>query len=645
LEDLYDILSGADYEPGCFKLILDSINEGVALYDKYGNVVFINQYIRQNFKDTFHENENIYNQISDEIYDVSFNRIKNFEIAVNSKNDMTFDDCIDGSWYRNRLYPICVNGTVEFVTVISEDVTELKKAEKIRMESELLKKKEHDFVEILDGSTIASWVNDFGTHTFICSPEWKRLIGAENIKNEELFEYVNSLVHPQDEKRIELERGAVIENRQSRFKLEYRIRMINGNYTWILDQGKILYNEEGMPTKVYGTTMDIDDYKQIESALQISKQHAVDLVDQLKSEDRNKNHFISILSHELRNPLATMMAAMSYLRKVPDKNDHDSTISIIERQANQLSKLVDDLLDLTRINNNKIKLKMECINLNTIALGTYHDLKPLFRNKSINFRIELSEDCYITADPIRIKQIIENLLYNAYKYTDYNGEVLLQVTRNDKEAIISVKDNGKGISPDVAPYIFNPFIQAEKTLDRSDGGLGLGLAVAKRITELHEGRVYSFSEGKGKGSEFVIILPLGEKPASNDIPETKPKENNERRTILLIDDNVDFGTLMCSILESNGYIVDYSSSSHTGLRKALDLNYHIIICDIGLPEIDGYEIARLLKSKHGAACPKLIALSGYAGNEDKQLAIQSGFDLHFAKPLDFIQFEEILNHE
>lgn len=508
----------------------------------------------------------------------------------------------------------------------------------------------NDYLQIIDGSTIASWIHDYDNNILRLSQEWKRRISSGNLSEKDLLDYMAGIIHPNDLQRVQKERKLIFEKQQVRFRHEFRIKISSGEYIWVQDQGKIIYNDDGKPSKVYGTTMDIDDSKKaieeskaIEKALQLSQQHAYKLIDELREADKNKNEFISMLSHELRNPLATIVAGLSLITRSADKTASQSTLDIIDRQIKQLCKLVDDLLDLTRINNNKIQLRKEYTNLNTLVINTYNDLEPFFKNKNIDFVIDLQGTYNLLIDPARIKQILENLLHNALHYTDQHGKVILTVYKHDKEAVISVKDNGIGLEPDIVPFMFEPFMQAENSLDRSHGGLGLGLAIVKNIAELHGGHCYAYSEGLGKGAEFFIHLPMCFGAYINPKEVHKTKSNNKHLKILFVEDNQDFAVILSSIIKNLGHTVEYAYNSRDGLEKAENSIYDAIICDIGLPEISGYEIARRMKSGFLPGNTKLIALSGYAAKKEKHLAITSGFDYHLAKPVDIKELVEILS--
>lgn len=623
------------------KQILDAINEGVALYDRNGTVMFLNKYILENFTGQIAVGDNAYDLVRDEYDDFCLIRLQRFETAIQNNVIVAHVDHLMDRWFDNRLYPISTDGAVRYLLIVTEDITEKKKAEQLEREAVISKEKEQEYLQIIDGSTIASWIHDWNHNTIRFSQDWKKRIGADDISDHDMHRYFDTIVHPEDLITNEVRRAALFKNKQVKFKHEYRIKTLAGEYIWISDQGKITYNEDGSPAKVFGTTMDINEAKSNEEALKRSEQRAMDLVKQLQKADKNKNEYLGMLSHELRNPLAAISVGLSLIEAADDPEYSKQIYQIISRQTRQLCRLVDELLDITRINNNKIDLKKELTDLVMLARNTYDDLKPLFDKKNIGLRIEVPDELPILLDPVRIKQSIENLLYNALNYTNPGGSAALSIRKADHEAIISVKDSGTGLKPEEIPFIFEPFIQIDKSPDRSHSGLGLGLVIVKTIAELHGGRVNAYSEGPGKGAVFVLHIPAIS--PGDPVPAAPVQAPPSRRLkILHIEDNQDFAVLFASMVRCLGHQVDSANNSPEGIAMALHTRYDVIFCDIGLPGISGYEAASRIKSELPHDCPVLIALTGYAANEDIEAAWRSGFDYHFSKPIDITKLETLL---
>ncbi len=383
-----------------------------------------------------------------------------------------------------------------------------------------------------------------------------------------------------------------------------------------------------------------------EEARKESEARALALVKELEEADRNKNQFISALSHELRNPLAIIVTGIELLGIAEDKKQLDTTKDILNRQVKQLCALVDDLLDLTRITNNRIVLKKERVELNQLACITAEDQQGLFLGKGIGLHTRTGAiPLYLDADPVRLKQIIGNLLHNALKYTKAGGETILSVFEEGGEAIISVKDNGIGLSPDIIPCLFQPFVQADTSLDRSSGGLGLGLSITKGIAEMHGGSVSAFSGGLGKGSEFVIRLPLCHEEGSAGVLEERQPDTAARPLkILIVEDNRDFAGFLSRMLAQMGFKAEAAYDGHEGLHKAKKIRPDMIFCDIGLPGINGYDVIKHIKEIDELKNTYLVALTGYAGEADVKRAKESGFDRHLAKPVSFTSLKQIINN-
>ncbi len=393
------------------------------------------------------------------------------------------------------------------------------------------------------------------------------------------------------------------------------------------------------------TIMEVLLRKRTEVALKKSETQARFLVEELKTVDKNKNTFLNSLSHELRNPLAAVSVGLELLDITQDKNQTDKAKEVIKRQLNQLCHLVDDLLDLTRITNNKIELKKEKVDLNKAALSIADDYKTHFEKKGVELATDISSNSiFVHADPVRLAQIIGNLLHNALKFTDMGGKTILKVYYENDVAVIDVEDTGIGIKPEFLPGLFEPFKQLDSSLDRHNGGLGLGLSIVKSIAELHGGSVKVQSCGLGKGSVFSICLPLC------DIKVDKKTEQylNHRHTsrmvrILLIEDNQDLASLLCSMFVMMGHEAVAAHDGFKGIKQAKDYKPDVIFCDIGLPGMNGFEVAKRIREDDSLNELFLVALTGYAGQKDLELATEAGFNLHLAKPVDVASLKGVLD--
>jgi two-component system CheB/CheR fusion protein len=356
---------------------------------------------------------------------------------------------------------------------------------------------------------------------------------------------------------------------------------------------------------------------------------------QLIEADRHKNEFLAVLSHELRNPLAPLRNSLFVLEHAaPGSAQAKHAQEIIGRQTSQLARLVDDLLDVTRISRNKIQLQRALIDLNEIVRRTVEDHRLFLEGKGILLEMSLAATSLpVDGDQARLAQVVGNLLHNAGKYSPRGGRVTVatRAIPARRRAEIRIVDTGVGIEPEVLRRLFQPFVQADATLDRSQGGLGLGLALVKGLVELHGGEVSAHSRGPGTGAEFVIELPLGEaEPVGLDrgIREMRGK----RRRVLIIEDNLDSAESLRDAIELGEHFVELAHNGPDGLAKARQFKPEIVLCDIGLPGMDGYAVARAIRSDEALKRTFLVALTGYALPEDLQRAKEAGFDRHMAKP-------------
>jgi signal transduction histidine kinase/ActR/RegA family two-component response regulator len=368
-----------------------------------------------------------------------------------------------------------------------------------------------------------------------------------------------------------------------------------------------------------------------------------DLVSELERRVSERDNFLAMLSHELRNPLAAISLAVDSLGA--DAGATSIEHAILARQTQHLAKLVDDLLDIARVTTGKISLYRADVDLADIAEHCVESLRAKAQARGIRLSFHHTQtSAVVHGDPVRLEQIVNNLLSNAIKYTPSGGDVEAFVETDSGEVTLRVRDNGKGISPEMLGRIFELFMQGDVTIDRTEGGMGVGLTLVKKLVDLHRGNVHAYSRGPGNGSEFVVRLPLAtsrtapESPAYGDpLPET----DGVKRRILVIEDNRDIRDLLRMKLRQLGHSVDAAEDGARGMQKLLAAPPEIALIDIGLPGIDGYEIARQVREKLGADI-YLVALTGYGQAEDKKKALAAGFDVHLTKPADFADLQRIL---
>ena len=367
--------------------------------------------------------------------------------------------------------------------------------------------------------------------------------------------------------------------------------------------------------------------------------------DELRAANRQKDQFLAMLAHELRNPLAPITTAAQLLQRGQmDAPGIQRASDIIARQAQHMTSLVNDLLDVSRVTRGLVTITKEALEMREVVREAVEQVRPLMDARHHELHCEIASSVLrVEGDRTRLIQVVSNILNNAAKYTAPGGRVVLSVRLDGDCVRVAVRDNGQGIDPPILPYIFDLFIQAERTPDRSQGGLGLGLALVKSLAVLHGGRVEAHSEGLGKGSEFVVFLPcLAEAPAV-DVPRVSAAPGGARGLkVLVVDDNVDAAQMLATLLEMNGYEVDVAYDGRGALASVVQAPPDVALLDIGLPDIDGHELARRLRAIPETTQAVLVALTGYGQEEDRRNAYQAGFDHHMAKPADLAKLLELL---
>lgn len=360
--------------------------------------------------------------------------------------------------------------------------------------------------------------------------------------------------------------------------------------------------------------------------------------EKLKEEARRKDEFLAMLGHELRNPLAPVRNALQIM-KMPGaaETEVEAARDMMDRQIQHLVRLVDDLLDVSRIMWNRIELHSERVDLGTVFGRAVETAQAAIDAQGHRLHVSMPpEPLALQADPVRLAQVISNLLMNAAKYTDKAGDIWLSAERDDHEAVIRVRDTGIGIDEALLPQVFDLFVQSNRSLARSQGGLGIGLTLVKRLVEMHGGTVCATSAGPGQGSEFTIRLPLLGSTQGNETPApaSDSSAGTRQRRILIVDDNTDAATSAAVLLRLIGHKVETAGDGAAALELAARFRPEIALLDIGLPGMSGYELARALRAQHENQGAILIAVTGYGQEEDRRMSYDAGFDRHLVKPVD-----------
>lgn len=374
------------------------------------------------------------------------------------------------------------------------------------------------------------------------------------------------------------------------------------------------------------------------------RQHqARELLERLEETIRERDQFLAILSHELRNPLGAIRNASEVLsRQAPSRADVMNPLAIVDRQARHLGRLVDDLLDVARVTSGKIVLQKSPCELGEVIERAARQLEQAVAQGQLQLRVKAAPGpVMVDADPVRIEQIVSNLLTNAVKYTPPGGTLEVAVESRGRDAIVRVTDSGVGLAPEMLGTVFKMFVQADRSLDRSQGGMGIGLTLVRLLVELHGGKVEAASAGLGKGSTFTVTLPLLAGAGDAVAEATISKQSGPGRHVLLVEDSADNREMLQVLLEMDGHRVDVAADGLQAVERGIALKPDVAIIDIGLPGIDGYEVAQRLRAQLGERII-LVALTGYGMPEDRMKASRAGFNVHLIKPVALPELEAAL---
>jgi PAS domain S-box-containing protein len=503
-------------------------------------------------------------------------------------------------------------GRVTGVATIERDVTERKRVERARRTSEAR------LQAIIDNSPVVLFIKDLEGRYFLVNNSYVELFDTTPERVLGTTDYDR---FPAEAAEVYRRNDRAVVESGTAHKFEETVEA-NGEVRTFLSTKFPLRDDGGEIYAVCGISTDVTEE---------TRRH-----EQLVDLDQRKDQFLSMLAHELRNPLAPIANAVQLIRLEGDNLSPRATWAgeVIERQARHLTRMVDDLLDIARFNTGRVQLRREVVDMVGLAQQAVEDLRSRFDAAGVVLSVSLpDEPVLVDADAARVVQVIDNLLDNAAKYTDAGGQAFLTLERGDDTCLLRVRDTGIGISLTDLASVFDLFEQVDESLDRSSGGLGLGLNLVKRMVELHGGAVTACSEGRGRGSEFLVRLPLAT-TSLHDAPANvaAPVLAAAGRCVLVIEDNPDTAESMEMLLEALGHDVRVATSGKAGLAMATERQPELVLVDLGLPDIDGYEIARLLRERFGESL-RLVALTGYGQEEHRRRTREAGFDEHLLKPL------------
>jgi len=464
--------------------------------------------------------------------------------------------------------------------------------------------------------------------------QWREYTGEAGASADQM----KALIHPDDRRRV-VESWCAAVGDGTLHTTEFRLRRADGEYRWFLARSTPVRDAEGRIAHWYGTSTNIDFQKRYAEALK--RAH-----DQLQLADRRKDEFLATLAHELRNPLAPLRNSVHLLQMSKSPEVAGKVHAMMQRQIDHLVRLVDDLLEMSRITSGKIELQRAPVALGSVLQTAVEASRPLLEAAGHDLALDLRiDDVRIDADAVRMAQVFSNLLNNAAKYTEPGGRIRLSARQEDGEAVISVQDNGVGIAPELLPRVFELFVQAEGAGARAQGGLGIGLSLVQSLLALHGGSVEAKSEGLGRGSEFVVRLPVAAAPVDGAAPAPQPAAPSRHLPlvrVLVCDDNRDAADSLASLLEFLGARATVVYDGPAALAAARAERPRLVLLDIGMPAMDGYAVARELRALPEGRALTLVALTGWGQQRDRERTRAAGFDRHLVKPVELQALQALL---
>jgi PAS domain S-box-containing protein len=518
-------------------------------------------------------------------------------------------------------------GNVTGASKIVRDVTARKRTERERQNFVTVVENSTDFIGMCDLQGLPFFVNRAGLE----------MIGLDDIEQARRTP-LQEFFFPEDQGMIMNEfLPSVMANGHGEVEVRFR-HFKTGEPRWMAYKVLMLTNAGNEPVGFATVSQDVTERKRLADDL---RRLAADLA----AADQRKNEFLATLAHELRNPLAPMSNMLEVVKHSGDdrevlKRAHDT----IERQLGQMVRLVDDLLDLNRITYDRLELRRSEVELSSVIQQAVEVARPLIDAAGHDLTVELpDEPIYLNADRARLAQVFGNLLNNSSKYTRSNGRISVSAKRVDDEVVVTVKDNGAGIPQDKLDSIFDMFMQVDLTAERSQGGLGIGLTLVKRLAEMHGGSIEARSAGEGQGSEFIVRLPVLSKASVAAQPEPAAAEPSHERRILIVDDNVDAADSLAMLLEITG---NKTYMAHDGVEAVEAIEEHrpeVVLLDIGLPRLTGHEVCRQVRQQPWGKDIVMIALTGWGQEDDRRQSEEAGFNGHLVKPVDYDKLLELLS--
>jgi PAS domain S-box-containing protein len=550
-----------------------------------------------------------------------------------------------GAEVHVRYVPHLVRGQTEGFFVFVQDVTDQERARHALEAAHAALREANERFELAT-SAIAGFVYEFDVVTGHTS----RSAGLEEVLGFKPAEVRADLgwwterIHPEDRPGVCEAYNRAISTRAPRFEVEYRVRHRDGHYVFVSDRAHLLWDDSRVIRNV-GFTTDITTRKALEHRVALERARLEAAKTEAEEANRAKDEFLAMLGHELRNPLAPIVTALQLMRLQGATKAFDKERAVIERQVRHVVRLVDDLLEVSRITRGKIALELGPVDIADVLARAVETTGPALEQHRHRVAMAVTRDLIVEGDAARLCQVFANLLSNAAKYTSTGSVISVRAQREGNGVRVSVRDTGRGIRREMLPRIFDRFVQERQPLDRSEGGLGLGLAIVRALVELHRGTVEARSEGLGHGSEFIVRLPASHSQAHSEANASAPSVKtgaSDGRRILIVDDNEDVGEMFAEALGKMGHTVDIAHDGPQALSKLAQAVPDIALLDIGLPVMDGYELARRIRTDARLRHVRLVAVTGYGQSRDRARSEEAGFDLHLVKPVDLETLTQVI---
>jgi PAS domain S-box-containing protein len=515
-----------------------------------------------------------------------------------------------------------VDGQPHRMVGVCTDVT-------VRRDAEIaVRESEEKFRNLADNIAQLAWMADQSGWIFWYNQRWFDYTGT-NLEEMQGWGW-QKVQHPDyvdavtEKFRAHLEQGIVWED-------TFPLRGRDGNYRWFLSRAVPIRDERNDVLRWYGTNTDITDQRQAEEAL--------------RAADRRKDEFLATLAHELRNPLAPIRTSLEILKRANVATEMiEESRATMDRQLSHLQRLVDDLLDISRITRDRLELRKERIELASVIHQAVETCRPLAVAAQHELQIDLPEEpIYLHADPVRLAQVFSNLLNNSCKYTEAGGHIALTVKHEGNDVVVTVADDGIGLPPEMLPRVFEMFTQVQHGSTLSQGGLGIGLTLVRRLVELHDGSIEARSAGPGKGSEFIVRLPVIKAPVPVTPTAVKQSDSQSPKLkILVVDDNRDAAKMLSMLLKLSGHTTHLEHDGEAAVAAAESFRPDLVLLDLGLPLLSGHDAARRIRSQPWGQSMTLVALTGWGQDEDRRRSSEAGFNYHLVKPVDHAQLNELI---